>query len=87
MTAVELDPIFVKALKLLHSRAKDSGAQLKSMLDDAIAHRKGLKVTIVDCTKLNLHSKLEGSLCAHTHIFQHVLVVWLHTQFLFSCVP
>ncbi|XP_059140970.1 integrator complex subunit 12-like [Physella acuta] len=44
MTAVELDPIFVKALKLLHSRAKDSGAQLKSMLDDAIAHRKGLKV-------------------------------------------
>ncbi|CAL1532575.1 unnamed protein product [Lymnaea stagnalis] len=44
MAAVELDPVFVKALKLLHSKAKDSGAQLKAMLDDAIAQRKGLKV-------------------------------------------
>ncbi|KAK7002894.1 integrator complex subunit 12 [Biomphalaria glabrata] len=44
MSAVELDPVFVKALKLLHSRAKDSSAQLKAMLDDAIAQRKGLKL-------------------------------------------
>ncbi|CAG5117661.1 unnamed protein product, partial [Candidula unifasciata] len=43
MTAVDLDPVFVKALKFLHSKAKDSGAQLKALLDDAIAQRKGLK--------------------------------------------
>ncbi|BFZ17253.1 hypothetical protein BsWGS_20291 [Bradybaena similaris] len=46
MSAVELDPVFVKALKFLHSKAKDSGAQLKALLDDAIAQRKGLKVII-----------------------------------------
>ena len=44
ITVVDLDPIFVKALKLLHSKAKDSTSQLKAMLDDAIAQRKGLKV-------------------------------------------
>lgn len=47
MSAVELDPVFVKALKFLHSKAKDSGAQLKALLDDAIAQRKGLKVSKV----------------------------------------
>ena len=42
MTAVELDPVFVRALRLLHSKSKDSTSQLKSMLDEAIRHRKGL---------------------------------------------
>jgi integrator complex subunit 12 len=42
MAAVELDPVFVRALRLLHSKSKDSTTQLKSMLDDAIRHRKGL---------------------------------------------
>ncbi len=38
----DLDPVFVRALRLLHSRAKDSTAQLRAMLDEAIRHRKGL---------------------------------------------
>ena len=42
MTAVELDPVFVRALRLLHSKSKDSTSQLKSMLDEAIRHRRGL---------------------------------------------
>ncbi|KAL3841548.1 hypothetical protein ACJMK2_019673 [Sinanodonta woodiana] len=41
MATLELDPVFVKALKLLHSKAKDSTEQLKQMLDDVIAQRRG----------------------------------------------
>ena len=36
MAAVELDPQFIKALRLLRSKSKDSGAQLRAMLDEAI---------------------------------------------------
>jgi len=36
-----LDPTFVKALKLLQSKSKDSTAQLRAMLDEAIAVRRG----------------------------------------------
>ena len=39
----ELEPYFVKALKLLQSKTKESTIQLKAMLDDVIAQRKGLK--------------------------------------------
>lgn len=42
MTAIELDPVFVRALRLLHSKNKDSTSQLRTMLDEAIRHRKGL---------------------------------------------
>merc|ERR1719450_685693 len=42
MAAVELDPHFIKALRLLRSKSKDSGAQLRAMLDDAIRQKKGL---------------------------------------------
>jgi len=42
MAAVELDPNFIKALRLLRSKSKDSGAQLRAMLDDAIRQKKGL---------------------------------------------
>ena len=42
MSAVELDPQFIKALRLLRSKSKDSGAQLKAMLDEAIRQRRGL---------------------------------------------
>ena len=62
---MELDPLFVRALKLLHSKSKDSTAQLKSLLDEAIKHRKGLvssgvaaprspKLTRIDADKKNL---------------------------------
>jgi len=40
-TATALDPTFVKALRLLQSKSKDSTAQLRAMLDEAIAIRKG----------------------------------------------
>lgn len=49
----ELEPYFVKALKLLQSKTKESTVQLKVMLDDVIAQRKGLKpprYTVVDCS-------------------------------------
>ena len=39
---MELDPQFIKALKLLRSKSKDSGVQLKAMLDEAIRLKKGL---------------------------------------------
>jgi len=42
MATVELDPNFIKALRLLRSKSKDSGAQLRAMLDDAIRQKKGL---------------------------------------------
>ncbi|XP_022087011.1 integrator complex subunit 12-like isoform X2 [Acanthaster planci] len=37
MAALELDPVFVKALGFLRSRSKDSTEQLKVMLDEALA--------------------------------------------------
>ena len=40
MTAVELDPLFVRALKLLQSKSKDAADQLKQMHDDIISQRK-----------------------------------------------
>ncbi|GFW38469.1 integrator complex subunit 12 [Trichonephila clavipes] len=40
MTSPELDPLFVKGLRLLHSKAKDSTEQLKQLLDDVIAQTK-----------------------------------------------
>ena len=40
MSAVELDPLFLKALKLLNSRSKESTEQLKQLLDDVLAQRK-----------------------------------------------
>jgi len=36
MTTTALDPTFVKALRLLQSKSKDSTAQLRAMLDEAI---------------------------------------------------
>ncbi|TRY70861.1 hypothetical protein TCAL_05451 [Tigriopus californicus] len=39
---MELDPVFVRAVRLLHSKSKDSAAQLHSMLEEAINYRKGL---------------------------------------------
>ena len=35
-TGMELDPVFVRALRLLHSRSKDSANQLRAMVDDCL---------------------------------------------------
>lgn len=45
MATLELDPLFVKALRLLHSKNKDSADQLKQLLDDVLAQKKGYKVS------------------------------------------
>lgn len=44
MTMTDLDPTFIKALRLLHSKSKDSADQLKQMLDDVLHSKKGQKV-------------------------------------------
>ena len=36
MATVELDPQFIKALRLLRSKSKESGPQLRAMLEEAI---------------------------------------------------
>ena len=41
-SGMDLDPVFLRALKLLHSKSKDSTAQLLALLEDSIKHRKGL---------------------------------------------
>ena len=40
MASSDLDPVFVKALKLLQSRSKDSYFQLKQMYDEVVAQRR-----------------------------------------------
>jgi len=47
MAIVELDPLFVRALRLLHSKSKDSDIQLKALMDECIRQRKaGLPINI-----------------------------------------
>ncbi|XP_011495105.1 PREDICTED: integrator complex subunit 12-like [Ceratosolen solmsi marchali] len=41
MTALDLDPQFLQALKLLHSTNKDSVEQLRGLLDEAIKQKYG----------------------------------------------
>ncbi|PVD37834.1 hypothetical protein C0Q70_00436 [Pomacea canaliculata] len=43
MATLDLDPVFVKALRLLHSKSKDSALQLRAMLDESITARKAQK--------------------------------------------
>ena len=52
MATVELDPQFIKALRLLRSKSKDSGAQLRAMLDEAI--RSVLNGLILNLTNLSI---------------------------------
>ena len=41
MASLDLDPMFRRGLRLLHSRNRDSADQLKSLLDEAIRQRQG----------------------------------------------
>ena len=45
MAAMDLDPMFVKALRLLQSRSKESTDQLKQMLDEVLAQRRAEKAS------------------------------------------
>ena len=70
MAAVELDPHFIKALRLLRSKSKDSGAQLRAMLDDAIRQKKGLGPAPRSPSVSKQHSKLrKQALPFHTIFF------------------
>ena len=45
-SVVELDPVFLKAIKLLHSRHPDSLEQLRILRDDAIKqHNQSVSVS------------------------------------------
>ncbi|XP_023223885.1 integrator complex subunit 12-like isoform X1 [Centruroides sculpturatus] len=44
MATLELDPLFTKALRLLHSKAKDSSEQLRLLLDDVLAQKQNVAV-------------------------------------------
>lgn len=41
MTALDLDPQFVQAIRLLHSSNKESVEQLRNLLDEAIRQKYG----------------------------------------------
>ncbi|XP_036359186.1 integrator complex subunit 12 isoform X1 [Octopus sinensis] len=67
MATLELDPLFTKALKLLYSKSKDAEYQLRLMVEEVVAQRKGLPVkhdfmeTLQESKKprLDLFSSLE----------------------------
>ena len=54
MAAVELDPLFMRALALLRSKSKDSTDMLKAMLDEVIGKPTG-KVRIYSWISSNKH--------------------------------
>ena len=41
MASLEIDPLFRRGLRLLHSRSNDSTEQLKALLEEAICQRQG----------------------------------------------
>lgn len=62
MASLELDPTFSRALRLLHSKTKDSEEQLRSMLDEAIKQRHGNSKTLANIfIKKEVSSKRESS--------------------------
>ena len=75
MASQDLDPLFVKALRLMHSKSKEAGDQLKQMLDDLIAQRKAqMQSKVPDLSQLmrlwylshRRPAKAQGSLRIHT---------------------
>ncbi|XP_023248465.1 integrator complex subunit 12-like isoform X2 [Copidosoma floridanum] len=53
MTALDLDPQFLQALRLLHSNNRDSVEQLRSLLDEAIRQKYGASKMLTN----TLHKK------------------------------
>jgi hypothetical protein len=48
MASLDLDPLFARALRLMHSKSKDSEDQLRAMLDEAIKQRHGGNKTLAN---------------------------------------
>ncbi|CAN8004343.1 unnamed protein product [Ixodes hexagonus] len=63
MAQFELDPLFLKALRLLHSKARDSSEQLRQLLEDTLNQRQQLgSSTGRDTRSLLTTIKLESDL-------------------------
>eukprot|EP00096_Caligus_rogercresseyi_P005241 TRINITY_DN2033_c0_g1_i6.p1 TRINITY_DN2033_c0_g1~~TRINITY_DN2033_c0_g1_i6.p1 ORF type:complete len:291 (+),score=97.00 TRINITY_DN2033_c0_g1_i6:142-1014(+) len=55
---MELDPVFIKALRLLHSRSKDSMFQLRSLYEEALkAKRSGSRVMSLPSSPISAAAK------------------------------
>ncbi|XP_077499487.1 integrator complex subunit 12-like [Amblyomma americanum] len=66
MAQLELDPLFLKALRLLHSKAKDSAEQLRQLIEDTLVQRQGTTGSAGRDTKTLLTTiKLESDGRAH----------------------
>lgn len=67
MAQLELDPLFLKALRLLHSKAKDSAEQLRQLIEDTLVQRQGATggATGRDTKTLLTTIKLESDGRAH----------------------
>jgi hypothetical protein len=65
MASLDLDPTFTRALRLMHSKSKDSEDQLRAMLDEAIKQRHGGNKTLANIfiKKVNPCKKVK-SVCA-----------------------
>lgn len=50
---MELDPVFVTALRLLHSKSKESGLQLKALLDESLRKKKAAAAAASSASPLN----------------------------------
>lgn len=62
MASLDLDPTFARALRLMHSKSKDSEDQLRAMLDEAIKQRHGGNKTLANIfLKKETLSKRESS--------------------------
>jgi hypothetical protein len=48
MASFELDPTFARALRLMHSKSKDSEDHLRAILDEAIKQRHGSSKTLAN---------------------------------------
>ena len=53
MASLDLDPMFRRGLRLLHSRSRDSTEQLKALVDEAVRQRQGK--SIPPMTKVSQH--------------------------------
>jgi len=62
MASLDLDPTFARALRLMHSKSKDSEDQLRAMLDEAIKQRHGGNKTLANIflKKVNSRKKVKS---------------------------
>ena len=77
---MELDPVFIRALRLLHSTSKESGMQLKAMLDESIRMKKNpgsapLKMTAVAAPQ-GRESHVKETTDRYFNLIHSLAVIW-----------